>query len=179
MSAATTLAPAVFLLPDLGEGLTEAEVMEWHVAVGDEVVVDQVVVTVETAKATVDLPCPHAGRVHQLHGEPGQLLAVGSPLLSVSTGGSAPSPRGSAVASGDAYRGWRRRRAGGPRAVPRGGAGRVRRRAHRVRDGPGHAHPPAPGRRSGFRPLPPLPPPRSPRLRPPAVRPRPGRARSR
>ena len=88
MSVATALYPAVFLLPDLGEGLTEAEVMEWHVAVGDEVVVDQVVVTVETAKATVDLPCPHAGRVHQLHGEPGQLLAVGSPLLSVATAGS-------------------------------------------------------------------------------------------
>ena len=101
MSVASTLAPAVFLLPDLGEGLTEAEVMEWHVAVGDEVAVDQVVVTVETAKATVDLPCPHAGRVHQLHGEPGQLLAVGSPLLSVSTGGPALAPRGSAVAAED------------------------------------------------------------------------------
>jgi 2-oxoisovalerate dehydrogenase E2 component (dihydrolipoyl transacylase) len=88
MSVATAVSPAVFLLPDLGEGLTEAEVMEWHVAVGDEVVVDQVVVTVETAKATVDLPCPHAGRVHQLYGEPGQLLAVGSPLLSVATAGS-------------------------------------------------------------------------------------------
>ena len=90
MSVATAVSPAVFLLPDLGEGLTEAEVMEWHVAVGDEVVVDQVVVTVETAKATVDLPCPHAGRVHQLYGEPGQLLAVGSPLLSVATAGSVP-----------------------------------------------------------------------------------------
>ncbi len=89
MSVATAMSPAVFLLPDLGEGLTEAEVMEWHVAVGDDVVVDQVVVTVETAKATVDLPCPHAGRVHQLYGEPGQLLAVGSPLLSVATAGSA------------------------------------------------------------------------------------------
>ena len=87
MSVATAVSPAVFLLPDLGEGLTEAEVMEWHVAVGDEVAVDQVVVTVETAKATVDLPCPHAGRVHQLYGEPGQLLAVGSPLLSVATAG--------------------------------------------------------------------------------------------
>ena len=62
--------------------------MEWHVAVGDEVVVDQVVVTVETAKATVDLPCPHAGRVHRLHGEPGQMLAVGAPLMSVATAGS-------------------------------------------------------------------------------------------
>jgi len=88
MSIATAPTATAFLLPDLGEGLTEAEVMEWHVAVGDEVVVDQVVVTVETAKATVDLPCPHAGRVHQLHGEPGQMLAVGAPLLSVATAGS-------------------------------------------------------------------------------------------
>jgi len=92
MSVATAPSAAAFLLPDLGEGLTEAEVMEWHVAVGDEVVVDQVVVTVETAKATVDLPCPHAGRVHQLHGEPGQMLAVGAPLLSVATAGSTAAP---------------------------------------------------------------------------------------
>ena len=82
----------MFLLPDLGEGLTEAEVMEWHVAVGDEVVVDQVVVTVETAKAAVDVPCPYAGRVHRLHGEPGQMLAVGAPLLSVATAGSTVAP---------------------------------------------------------------------------------------
>ena len=95
MSVATAPSAAAFLLPDLGEGLTEAEVMEWHVAVGDEVVVDQVVVTVETAKATVDLPCPHAGRVHQLHGQPGQMLAVGAPLLSVATAGSPTAPAGS------------------------------------------------------------------------------------
>jgi len=94
MSVATAPYAEAFLLPDLGEGLTEAEVMEWHVAVGDEVVVDQVVVTVETAKATVDLPCPHAGRVYQLHGEPGQLLAVGAPLLSVATAGSPAAPGG-------------------------------------------------------------------------------------
>ena len=94
----STTTEQTFLLPDLGEGLTEAEVMEWHVAVGDEVVVDQVVVTVETAKATVDLPCPHAGRVHQLHGEPGQMLAVGAPLLSVATAGSSVSHGSDAVA---------------------------------------------------------------------------------
>jgi 2-oxoisovalerate dehydrogenase E2 component (dihydrolipoyl transacylase) len=101
MTVATAVSPAVFLLPDLGEGLTEAEVMEWHVAVGDEVVVDQVVVTVETAKATVDLPCPHAGRVHQLHGEPGQMLAVGSPLLSVATAGSTVGSDGPDGGAGD------------------------------------------------------------------------------
>jgi len=72
-----------FMLPDLGEGLTEAEVIEWHVAPGDEVLVDQVVVTVETAKASVDVPCPYAGFVLTLHGEPGAILEVGQPLLTV------------------------------------------------------------------------------------------------
>ena len=73
-----------FMLPDLGEGLTEAEVIQWHVAPGDEVQVDQVVVTVETAKASVDVPCPFAGVVQTLHGAPGAILEVGTPLLSVS-----------------------------------------------------------------------------------------------
>lgn len=59
MSGSTTSAASqTFTLPDLGEGLTEAEVIEWHVGPGDEVQVDQVVVTVETAKASVDVPCP-------------------------------------------------------------------------------------------------------------------------
>jgi pyruvate dehydrogenase E2 component (dihydrolipoamide acetyltransferase) len=71
------------MLPDLGEGLTEAEVIEWHVAPGDEVQVDQVVVTVETAKASVDVPCPYAGFALTLHGAPGAILEVGKPLLTV------------------------------------------------------------------------------------------------
>lgn len=71
------------MLPDLGEGLTEAEVVEWHVAEGDEVHVDQIVVTVETAKASVDLPCPYAGRVLTLHGVAGAVLEVGKPLLTI------------------------------------------------------------------------------------------------
>jgi 2-oxoisovalerate dehydrogenase E2 component (dihydrolipoyl transacylase) len=72
-----------FMLPDLGEGLTEAEVVEWHVAEGDEVAVDQIVVTVETAKASVDLPCPYAGRVATLHGAVGAVLKVGKPLITI------------------------------------------------------------------------------------------------
>lgn len=72
-----------FMLPDLGEGLTEAEVVEWHVAEGDEVQVDQIVVTVETAKASVDLPCPYAGRVGTLHGVVGAVLQVGQPLITI------------------------------------------------------------------------------------------------
>lgn len=79
----------VFTLPDLGEGLTEAEIVEWHVAVGDEVTVDQEVVTVETAKAAVDVPCPYAGRVVTLHAQPGEVLAVGQPLISVEPAGQA------------------------------------------------------------------------------------------
>ena len=72
-----------FMLPDLGEGLTEAEVIEWHVAPGDEVHVDQIVVTVETAKATVDLPCPYSGPVLTLHNAPGAVVEVGRPLLTI------------------------------------------------------------------------------------------------
>ncbi|MEU2548326.1 dihydrolipoamide acetyltransferase family protein [Streptomyces roseolus] len=72
-----------FALPDLGEGLTEAEVVRWFVAVGDEVGVDQPVVEVETAKAVVEVPCPYAGVVTRLCGEPGAILRVGTPLLSV------------------------------------------------------------------------------------------------
>ncbi|MFI5587504.1 dihydrolipoamide acetyltransferase family protein [Amycolatopsis sp. NPDC051758] len=72
-----------FLLPDLGEGLTEAAILNWHVKIGDTVKIDQIVVEVETAKAAVEVPVPFAGVVSALHGEPGQLLPVGAPLLSV------------------------------------------------------------------------------------------------
>ncbi|GAA1024222.1 MULTISPECIES: dihydrolipoamide acetyltransferase family protein [Amycolatopsis] len=74
---------AVFKLPDLGEGLTEAEIVAWHVAVGDTVTVDQTVVEVETAKASVEVPVPFAGRVATLHGAAGEVLTVGSPLITV------------------------------------------------------------------------------------------------
>ncbi|GLY31956.1 dihydrolipoamide acetyltransferase family protein [Kineosporia sp. NBRC 101731] len=74
---------ADFLLPDLGEGLTEAEIMTWLVDVGDEVTVDQPVVEVETAKASVEVPVPFAGVVTVLHAEPGDVLAVGTPLITI------------------------------------------------------------------------------------------------
>lgn len=73
----------VFLLPDLGEGLTEAELVNWLVAVGDEIRVDQPIAEVETAKSMVEVPSPYAGTVAELHGEPGQTLDVGKPLISV------------------------------------------------------------------------------------------------
>ena len=74
-----------FLLPDLGEGLTEAEIVTWHVQAGDTVTVDQPIVEVETAKAVVEVPVPFAGRVTALHGQPGDVVAVGDPLVTVDT----------------------------------------------------------------------------------------------
>ena len=73
----------VFLLPDLGEGLTEAEIVEWKVKPGDTVTIDQVVVEVETAKASVEVPCPFEGVVGELHAAEGTSLAVGAPLISM------------------------------------------------------------------------------------------------
>lgn len=78
--------PRTFLLPDLGEGLTEADLVRWLVAEGDEVAVDQPVVEVETAKSLVEVPCPWAGVVVQLHGQAGETLQTGQPLISVDTG---------------------------------------------------------------------------------------------
>ena len=72
-----------FLLPDLGEGLEEAEVVAWRVKPGDRVTVDQVIVEVETAKAVVEVPVPYAGVIAALHAEPGSVLSVGQPLLTV------------------------------------------------------------------------------------------------
>src|SRR5690242_1845692 len=72
-----------FLLPDLGEGLDEAEVVSWRVKPGDRVAVDQVIAEVETAKAVVEVPVPYAGTVAALHAEPGGVVSVGQPLISV------------------------------------------------------------------------------------------------
>jgi pyruvate dehydrogenase E2 component (dihydrolipoamide acetyltransferase) len=81
-----------FLLPDLGEGLTEAEIVTWHVQAGDTVAVDQPIVEVETAKAMVEVPVPFAGRVTALHGQPGDVVAVGAPLVTVDTAGRLAEP---------------------------------------------------------------------------------------
>jgi 2-oxoisovalerate dehydrogenase E2 component (dihydrolipoyl transacylase) len=72
-----------FVLPDLGEGLTEAEILAWRVSEGDTVGVDDIVVEVETAKAAVEVPCPFAGQVVTLHGAVGDVIRVGQPLVSV------------------------------------------------------------------------------------------------
>jgi 2-oxoisovalerate dehydrogenase E2 component (dihydrolipoyl transacylase) len=70
-----------FNLPDLGEGLAEAEIVRWHVAVGERIKVDQPMVALETAKAVVEVPSPYAGIVQALHGKPGDVIATGAPLV--------------------------------------------------------------------------------------------------
>jgi len=78
-----------FRLPDLGEGLTEGEVVRWLVAEGDAIVLNQPIVEVETAKAVVEIPSPYAGTVVKLHAGEGDSLDVGAPLISVDTAGGA------------------------------------------------------------------------------------------
>jgi pyruvate dehydrogenase E2 component (dihydrolipoamide acetyltransferase) len=87
--------PRQFTLPDLGEGLVDAEIVRWLVQPGDTVAIDQPVVEVESAKATVELPSPYAGTVHQLHADVGATIAVGAPLLSIEV---ADAPAGAADA---------------------------------------------------------------------------------
>ncbi|MFF9806747.1 dihydrolipoamide acetyltransferase family protein [Streptomyces coeruleorubidus] len=88
-----------FKLPDLGEGLTEAEIVRWLVEVGDVVAIDQPVVEVETAKAMVEVPCPYGGVVTARFGEEGTELPVGAPLITVAVG-ERPAASGGSVASG-------------------------------------------------------------------------------
>jgi pyruvate dehydrogenase E2 component (dihydrolipoamide acetyltransferase) len=73
-------------LPDLGEGLREAEIVAWHVSNGDHVNRDQPLVSVETAKAVVEIPAPWSGRVVRTFGEPREIVAVGRPLVEIETG---------------------------------------------------------------------------------------------
>jgi 2-oxoisovalerate dehydrogenase E2 component (dihydrolipoyl transacylase) len=75
-----------FKLPDVGEGLTEADILRWDVKVGDQVVVNQVLVEVETAKAAVELPSPYAGTVHAIHVAEGTTVPVGQPIVTLMVG---------------------------------------------------------------------------------------------
>jgi 2-oxoisovalerate dehydrogenase E2 component (dihydrolipoyl transacylase) len=77
---------STFKLPDLGEGLAEAEILEWHVKVGDHVRVDQPMVSVETAKAVVEVPAPYSGVVIALRGAPGDIVLTGAPLIDFDSG---------------------------------------------------------------------------------------------
>jgi 2-oxoisovalerate dehydrogenase E2 component (dihydrolipoyl transacylase) len=88
-----------FNLPDLGEGLAEAEIVRWHVNVGDAVTVDQPMLAVETAKAVVEVPAPFSGVVKTLHGQPGDVIATGAPLVDFETAnGASPIRRAAAAA---------------------------------------------------------------------------------
>ncbi|MGC4892577.1 dihydrolipoamide acetyltransferase family protein [Micromonospora sp. DT31] len=137
-----------FLLPDLGEGLSEAEIVEWRVAVGDVVTVDQSVVEVETAKAVVDVPCPYAGRVVALHGAAGEVRPVGQPLITIAPLDDATDPHATyreeeRAGSGNVLIGY---------GTGHGGSGRRRRRPRLVPAAePGVPAPPAPAGSSGGR----------------------------
>ncbi|WP_336628346.1 MULTISPECIES: dihydrolipoamide acetyltransferase family protein [unclassified Microbacterium] len=120
-----------FLLPDLGEGLTEAEIVQWLVAEGDTVTLNQTLAEVETAKAIVELPSPHAGVITALHAGAGDVVAVGAPLVGFEIeGADEPAPTSpSAVEEGS-----------GPNLVGYGAApssGRPQRRARRAIAGAG------------------------------------------
>ena len=130
-------------MPDLGEGLTEAEIVRWHVKVGDTVAVDQPLLSVETAKAVVEVPAPSAGMITALHGAAGERVEIGAPLVEFDGGapaaaatqryGRRPMPDG-----GDEYAagGGRGQRRGQPAAHP-GRAGGARPGAQ-PRRGPRH-----------------------------------------
>jgi 2-oxoisovalerate dehydrogenase E2 component (dihydrolipoyl transacylase) len=90
-----------FKLPDVGEGLTEADIVSWHVKPGDSVQVNQIIVDIETAKAVVELPSPYAGTVSALLVEEGQTVDVGTPIIAVDVadaGGAGPEPAAPAAA---------------------------------------------------------------------------------
>jgi pyruvate dehydrogenase E2 component (dihydrolipoamide acetyltransferase) len=104
-----------FQVPDLGEGLEDATITSWQVAVGDEVALNQVLCTVETNKAEVEIPSPYAGRIVELGGAEGETLSVGAPLVQIATTGEVPrKPVLVGYGTDDAMDGSRRR----PRAKP-------------------------------------------------------------
>ncbi|MGP8000916.1 MAG: dihydrolipoamide acetyltransferase family protein [Streptosporangiaceae bacterium] len=110
-----------FRLPDVGEGLTEADIVSWHVKPGDRVTVNQVIVEIETAKAVVELPCPFEGVVAELLVEEGQTVDVGTPIIAVDVAGAAG-------ATAPARPGWPASVAAGPldgSAVGAAGAGQT------------------------------------------------------
>ena len=129
------MAERSFQLPDVGEGLTEAEIVTWKVAVGDTVTINQPLVDIETAKATVELPSPYEGTVLALLAAPGDVIDVGASIITIETSGDAPADAtpepttasapaertavlvGYGVATDEAPS-RRHRRAGGPPSAP-------------------------------------------------------------
>jgi 2-oxoisovalerate dehydrogenase E2 component (dihydrolipoyl transacylase) len=112
---------STFRLPDLGEGLAEAEIVEWHVKVGDHLRVDQPMVSVETAKAVVEVPAPFSGVVTALCGAPGDIVPTGAPLIEFDSGtvvGSMPATSEEEFVESVTVGGAHRRSAHRARAVP-------------------------------------------------------------
>lgn len=108
-----------FVLPDLGEGLKEAEIVAWHAGAGDHVVADQPLVSVETEKAVVEVPSPQSGRILRIFGKPGDRVAVGAPLAEFEEGPAVD--RGAVVGElGPAVE------TAGPLGGPAGGPGQVK-----------------------------------------------------
>ncbi|MCI0546517.1 MAG: 2-oxo acid dehydrogenase subunit E2, partial [Candidatus Rokubacteria bacterium] len=128
----------LFKLPDLGEGLAEAEIVEWHVKAGAEVKADERLVSVETAKAIVDIPSPQDGRILRLYGEPGDILHTGDPIVEFDAEGAPAADAGSVVGQVPAGRAVVREapaavgRAGGAAAVGAKATPAVRALAHRL-----------------------------------------------
>src|SRR6476469_621635 len=91
-----------FKLPDVGEGLTEAEIVSWKVKVGDTVEINDIVVEIETAKSLVELPSPYAGTVTAILVPEGETVAVGTPIIAVDDGKGAPAEPARPAPSGGA-----------------------------------------------------------------------------
>ena len=83
---------AEYLLPDVGEGLTEAEIVAWKVKVGDVIEINDIIVEIETAKSLVELPSPYAGTVTELLAAEGDTVNVGTPIIAVETGDASAAP---------------------------------------------------------------------------------------
>jgi len=83
---------ADYLLPDVGEGLTEAEIVSWRVKEGDTIEINDIVVEIETAKSLVELPSPYAGVVTALLVPEGETVPVGTPIISIGAAGEVPKP---------------------------------------------------------------------------------------
>lgn len=92
MAHAKSTDPNVFILPDLGEGVHEAELIKWRVKEGDTVAEHDILAEMETDKALVEVPSPRAGKIKTLHGTEGEILKVGNPLVTYEGGGAAAAP---------------------------------------------------------------------------------------
>ncbi len=123
-----------FRLPDVGEGLTEADIVSWHVKPGDTVTINQVIVEIETAKAVVELPSPYAGTVSALLVAEGQTVDVGVPIITIDVPVAGEAPAADAAPAKAAAQRRRPSRAAGRSgsarpARPPAGSRRVRRQA--------------------------------------------------